>query len=93
MKNKFYNKSFNCSLEFQDNRHLLFSHAGTHVHLQLNGYMGTDIVSIEQLDHTEDFIIEGILIPDSNAISFTGLLNNHGMVDIDFDKVQHQAAS
>ena len=55
--------------------------------------MGTDIVSIEQLDHTEDFIIEGILIPDSNAISFTGLLNNHGMVDIDFDKVQHQAAS
>lgn len=55
--------------------------------------MGTDIVSIEQLDHTDDFIIEGILIPDSNTISFTGLLNNHGMVDIDFDKVNHQPAS
>jgi hypothetical protein len=87
MKTKYYNKSYDCTLEFLDKKHILFSHSSTHVHLLLNAYMGTNIVSIEQLDHNKEFIIEGIMIPEQNSISFTGLLDNHGLVDIDFDRV------
>jgi len=51
-------------------------------------YSGTEIQSVQPIAQNCKVIIEGVVIPYKDHISFTGLLDNYGLVDVDFEKME-----
>ncbi len=85
----YYNAELNCSINIDNSSRISFLLDDASIPMMGWKYTGTEIQSVQPVSSDTKVIIEGVVIPYQDHISFTGLLDNHGLVDIDFEKLEN----
>lgn len=85
--NKFFNENYGCSISIGENDQLIFELRNKKVPMTGFKFPGTDIQSIQPNNVKNRMMIEGVFIPYGAYVSFTGLLDDYGLVDINLKQV------
>lgn len=87
MATKFYNSTYDCFIDFNAINKASVIYKNKQVVVQTLSFIGTDIFSISPVEDQCDIPIEGVIIPDNENISFSGLFDVYGKVEITFHPV------
>lgn len=87
-QSKYFNASFNCYIYVDDTSQITFELEKQQIPMIGLKFPGTDIQSVQPMDDNSKVNIEGVCIPYQDHITFTGLLDRHGIVDIHFNRLK-----